>query len=47
MTYVQIVNQDDVFFNGMILVGIATAYLICIITIRKFKEWKNKKNSKK
>ena len=43
MTYVQIVNQDDVFFNGMVLVGVATVYLICLIAVRKFKEWKKKK----
>ena len=42
MIYVQIVNPDDVFFNGMIVVGISTAYIICLIAVRKYKEWKNK-----
>lgn len=47
MTYVQIVNPDDVFFNGMVLAGVATVYLICLIAVRKFKEWKSKKNGNK
>lgn len=43
MSYVTLVNPEDIFIPGMIIIGVAIVYLICMILNRKFKEWKKHK----